>query len=132
MRYKGHNILAIVVAAIVIYLIEFLIFAVAIPADQYIAMTGITAEQADASRMPVGALMPILAAIGLSLVIKWRAAPGPFANAYTGLLMGVLFAFSGSLYAYVYGAHTQEFVAINLAHFVICYGAAGAIIGAWK
>ena len=34
MRFNGHNLLAILVAAIAIYLIEFVIFAVLIPADR--------------------------------------------------------------------------------------------------
>ncbi|MBN8608898.1 MAG: DUF1761 domain-containing protein [Caulobacterales bacterium] len=132
MRYQGHNILAIVAAAVVIYLIEFVIFAVLIPGDQYMAMTGMVEGQGDASRMPVGVVMPILTAIGLSLVIKWRNAPGAMAGLSTGLLMAVLFGFSTSLYGYVYGAHTAAYLPINLGHFLVCWGVAGAIIGAWK
>jgi hypothetical protein len=132
MRYQGHNVLAIVAAAVVIYLIEFVIFAVLIPGDQYFALTGMTEGQGDASRMPVGIVMPILTAIGLSLVIKWRNAPGMMAGLSTGLLMAVLFAFSTSLYAYVYGANTVAYLPINLGHFLVCWGAAGAILGAWK
>lgn len=132
MRYQGHNILAIVAAAVVIYLIEFVIFGVLIPGDQYFALTGMVEGQGDASRMPVGIVMPILTAIGLSLVIKWRNAPGMMAGLTTGLLMAVLFGFSTSLYGYVYGPHTGAYLPINLGHFLVSWGAAGAILGAWK
>src|SRR5688572_2626467 len=132
MRYNGYNILAIVVATIVFYGLEFLIYGMAIPAEQYLAMSGISAEQAHPERMPFGIISPLLQCIGLALVIKWRAAPGPFANAYAGLLMGVLIAFAASFYGFVYGSHTLEYVGVNLVHFVVCYGAAGAIIGAWR
>ncbi len=132
MRYQGHNVLAIAVAAIVIWLIEALIFAVLIPGDQYMAMTGMLEGQGDASRMPVGIIMPILTAIGLSLVIKWRNATGWMGGLATALWMAVLFAFSTSLYGYVYGTHTEQFLAVNLGHFLVCYAAAGAILGAWK
>jgi len=134
MRVMGHNVFAIIVAAIVIYAIEFVIFAVLIPGEQYMAYTGITPEQVEGGmgRMPVGVVMPILAAIGLSLVIKWRNAPGWMGGATTGLLMAVLFAFGTSLYGYVYGPHTEAYLPVNLAHFLICYGAGGAILGAWK
>lgn len=134
MRFKGHNILAIVVATIVFYGIEFLIYGMAMSPEQYQGYTGITSAQQEAgmARMPFGIVPPLLQCIGLSLVIKWRGAPGPFANAYTGLLLGVLFAFAASLYAYVYGPHTEGYIAVNLAHFAVCYGAAGAILGAWK
>jgi hypothetical protein len=132
MRVMGHNVLAILVAAIAIYAIEFVIFAVLIPGDQYMAMTGMMDGQGDAGRMPVGAVMPILTAIGLSLVIKWRNAAGWMAGAVTALLMAIFLAFPTSLYGYVYGTHTEQFVAINLAHFLVCYAAAGAILAAWK
>lgn len=134
MRYQGHNVLAIIVAALVIYGIEFVIFGMLIPAEQYQAMTGVTAQQAEAgmSRMPLGVIMPVLAAIGLSLTIKWRAAAGWLAGLATGLIMAVLFGFSASMYGYVYGPDTGQFLAVDLAHYLICYGAAGAILGAWK
>jgi Protein of unknown function (DUF1761) len=132
MRVMGHNVLAIVLAAIAIYAIEFVIFAVMISAEQYHALIGATADQLYPDRMPLGIVSPVLAAIGISLAIKWRAAAGWMAGATTGLLMALLLAFAGSFYAYVYGSHTLDFVAINLGHFLVCYAVAGAILGAWK
>lgn len=135
MRVMGHNALAILVAAIAIYAIEYVIFAVLMTAEQYQGFTGFSAEQAAAvgmSRMPFGIIMPLLTAIGLSLTIKWRNAPGLMGGVTTALLMAVLFGFSTSLYGYVYGAHTASYLPVNLAHFLVCWGAAGAILGAWK
>lgn len=134
MRYSGHNVLAIIAAAIAIYAIEFVIFGMLIPGEQYMAFTGITPEQAEAgmARMPIGIIPPLLAAIGLSLVIKWRNAPGMMGGLITALWMAVLFAFGTSLYGYVYGPHTEPYLAVNLGHFLVCWGVAGAIIGAWK
>jgi hypothetical protein len=134
MRVMGHNAFAIVLAAVAIYAIEFLIFAVLIPADQYMAMTGINEAQVSAGtgRMPVGVVMPILFAIGLSLAIKWRGAAGLMGGVSTALLMAVLLAFPASLYSYVYGPHTEQFLLINLGHYLVCFAAAGAILGAWK
>lgn len=134
MRVMGHNVLAIIVAAIVIYGLEFVIYGMLIPQDQYLAMSGITAEQAAGgeARMPYGIIMPLLAAIGLSLTIKWRNAPGWMGGAVTGVIMAVLFGFSSGLYGYVYGTSNEAFQLVNLVHFVLCYAAAGAILGAWK
>ncbi|MGD9965068.1 MAG: DUF1761 domain-containing protein [Hyphomonadaceae bacterium] len=132
MRYNGHNVFAILVAALVIYAIEFVIFAVLIPGPDYMTMTGMVEGQGDESRMPVGIVMPILTAIGLSLVIKWRNATGWIGGAMTAVWMAVLIAFPTSLYGYVYGTHTEQFIAVNLAHFLVCYAAAGAVLGAWK
>ncbi len=134
MRIMGHNVLAIIVAALAIYLIEFVIFGVLMPAEQYMAMTGLTAEQSEAgmSRMPFGIVMPLLAAIGLSSVIKWRGVPGWMGGVTTALAMAALFGFSTSLYSYVYGAHAEAYLPINLGHFLVSWGAAGALLGAWK
>ena len=87
MRVMGHNAFAIIVAALAIYAIEFVIFAVLIPAEQYMAFTGITQAQVEGgmARMPFGIIPPLLAAIGLSMVIKRRNAAGWMGGATTGL-----------------------------------------------
>jgi Protein of unknown function (DUF1761) len=134
MRMMGHNVLAIVVAAIAIYALEYLIFAVLVPGEAYMTMSGYSAEsmQAGMARMPFGVIPPILAAIGLSLAIKWRNKPGWMSGLVTGVLMAVFFAFAVGFYGYVYGPNDLNFMAVSLGHFVACYGAAGAILGAWK
>jgi hypothetical protein len=134
MRMMGHNVLAIVVAALLIYAIEFVIFAMLISPDQYMAFTGVTPQQAEAgmARMPFGIVPPVLAAIGLSLAIKWRNAPGMMGGVMTALIMAFVFAFGASLYSYVYGPHSEAYLPVNLAHFLVAWGAAGAVLGAWK
>jgi len=134
MRVMGLNVLAIIVAALLIYGIEFVIFAMLISPEQYQAFTGITAEQVEAgmSRMPFGIIPPLLAAVGLSLVIKWRDAVGMMGGVSTALLMAVVFAFGVSLYSFVYGPHVEAYLPVNLAHFLVSWGAAGAVLGAWK
>lgn len=134
MRVMGHNLLAIVVAAILIYLIEFVIFAVLMTPDQYMAFTGVSADQMQGgdARMPFGIIPPLFAAIGLSLAIKWHNAPGLMGGVRTALLMAVLFAFGASLYGFVYGPYTVSYLPVNLGHFLVCYGVAGAVLGAWK
>jgi hypothetical protein len=132
MRIMGHNALAIIAAAIAIYLIEFVIFGVLIPGPQYMEFTGLAEGQGDAGRMPFGIVMPLLTAVGLSLTIKWRNAPGWMGGLTTALIMALLFGFSTSLYGYVYGANTEAYLPVNLAHFLVCWGAAGAILGVWK
>jgi hypothetical protein len=134
MRVMGHNVFAIIVAALAIYAIEFVIFAMLISAEQYMSFTGVTAEQVEGgmARMPFGIIPPVLAAIGLSMVIKWRNAAGWMGGMTTALLMAVLFAFGTSLYGYVYGPHIEAYLPVNLAHFLVAWGVAGAILGAWK
>jgi len=134
MRMMGHNLLAIIVAAIAIYAIEFLIFAVLMPGEQYMAMSGYSRQSMEAgmARMPFGVIPPILAAIGLSCAVKWRNKAGWMAGAMTGVIMAICFGVGVSRYSFVYGPNNAAFIAVNLAHFVVCYSAAGAILGAWK
>jgi hypothetical protein len=134
MRVNGHNVFAIIVAAIAIYAIEFLIFGLAIAPDQFMQMSGMNEAQRDAGmgRMPFGIVMPVLAAIGLSLVIKWRGASGALAGAATAAIVAVCLAFAGRMYGFVYGPHTEIYLAIDLARFAVTYAIAGAILAAWK
>lgn len=134
MRYQGLNVLAVIAAAIVIYAIEFVIFGsgLLMSMEQYQTYIGATPEQLYQDRMPFGAIMPVLAAIGLALTIKWRNAAGWMGGAVTALWMAVLFGFGTSLYGWVYGTHDTSYLAINLGHFLVAWGAAGAVIGAWK
>ena len=134
MRMMGHNVLAIIVAAIAIYAIEFVIFAMAITQDQYLALSGYSADSmaAGMARMPFGVLPPIFAAIGLSCAVKWRNKAGWMAGVTTGVIMAICFGVGISLYSFVYGPNSPTFVGVDLAHFVVAYGVAGAILGAWK
>jgi hypothetical protein len=134
MRYQGHNLLAIVVAALAIYVIEFVIYGFMITPEQYQAFTGITPAQNEAgmARMPLGVIPPLLTAIGLSLAIKWRNAAGWMGGATTALILALLFGFGVSLYSYIYGPHVEAYLPVNLAHFLVAWGAGGAILGVWK
>lgn len=135
MRFQGHNILAIVVAALAIYALEFVLYGLVISPEQFDAMSGLSAEQRDRlgmSRMPLGVVMPVLAAIGLSLAIKWRSAAGAAAGVVTGVLMALFLGFGSRMYGYVYGPHTDAYLLIDLARYLVTYAVAGAILGAWK
>mgnify|MGYP000844155288 CR=1 FL=1 len=59
MRFMGHNALAIFVAALAIYLIEFVIFAVLMSPEQYQGMSGYAASADGAARMPWGIAPPM-------------------------------------------------------------------------
>jgi len=134
MRVGGHNALAVVVAAIAIYAIEFLIYGVAVPAAQFQQMAGLSDAQvaASAARMPLGALMPLMAAIGISMAIRWRGSFGLTAGALTALPLALLIAFSSRLYGYVYGADSDLYLMIELGRYVVTYAVAGGVIGAWR
>jgi len=133
MRVMGHNVLAILVAAIAIWAIGFLLYVVLFQ-QQWIAWMGLTPEQAeqDNGRMPFMVVMPILQAIGLSLAVKWRNAPGWTGGLITGLLMAIFFSIAGRMYGWVYSLEAIELFGLDSFHFLLTHATAGAILGVWK
>ncbi len=133
MRVMGHNALAIVVAAIAIWLIGFLIYVVLFQ-EQWITWMGISTDDAnkDNGRMPFMIVMPFLQAIGISLAIKWRNQPGWMAGLTTGLPMAVFFSIAARMYGWVYSFEVSELFALDSFHFLLTHAVAGIILGAWK
>jgi Na+/proline symporter len=133
MRYQGHNVLAIVVAAIAIWAIGFLLYVVLF-AEQWSAWMGLTEADMnkDNGRMPFMVVMPFLQAIGLSLVVKWRNASGWMAGAMTGVLMAIFFSIAARMYGWVYSFEVSELFGLDSVHFLLTHAVAGAILGAWK
>jgi hypothetical protein len=133
MRYNGHNVLAIVVAAIAIWAIGFLIYVVLFQ-QQWLDWMGVTEAEMeqDNGRMPFMVVMPFLQAIGLSLAVKWRNAPGWMGGLTTGLLMALFFSIAARMYGWVYSFEVNELFGLDSMHFLLTHAVAGAILGAWK
>lgn len=133
MRVQGHNVFAIVSAAVAIWVIGLLIYVVLFQ-QQWMEWTGITEAdaQAGAARMPFMVVMPFLQAIGLSLVVKWRNASGLVAGAVTGALVAVLLTIAGRMYGWVYSTEPTELFGLDGMHYLLTHMAAGAILATWK
>ena len=134
MRSAGINWLAVIAAAIAIYAIGFVIYAMLIPMDSWTAMTGMTeAEKAVAmTRMPFSVVMPILTAVFMAVLFKW----GQVGDAATGAKWAVVVALASAvptmLYGWTYGGHDTSMTMVDCAHLVLGHVAAGAILGGWK
>ncbi len=134
MRLMGHNAIAVAAAAVAIYLIGFLFYGVLF-AEAWVAATGWSeAElQSGMSKMPIGFVIPILLAIGLSLVIRWRNKLGWMAGAETGFWVAAFLLFPLQLYSYVYApAGGETLLGINSLHQFATATVGGAIIGFLK
>jgi hypothetical protein len=134
MRSGGINWLAVVGAAIAIYAFGFVIYALLIPEESWMAMSGMT-EEAKAvamGRMPFSPVMPILTAIFMAYIFKL----GSVGDAMTGAKWAILIAFASAiptlLYAWVYGGNNTNMTLIDAAHLLLGHTAAGAILGSWK
>lgn len=133
MRVKGVNLIACGVAAIAMYVVGMVIYGVLFSA-QWMALSGYTEEMLAPFmwKMALSPVMPVLGAIGIAAVIRWRNAQGPAAGAVTGALVFLFFSFSSRLYGYAYGPEPVGLLAIDSAHLLLTHVVGGAIIGAMK
>jgi len=134
MRSGGINWLAVLVAAIAIYAIGFVIYAMLIPEPTWMAMSGMTeAEKATAmSRMMYSPIMPIMIAVFMAVLFKW----GQVADAMSGIRWGAVIALASAiptmLYGWVYGGLSTDMTMVDCSHLLLGHIAAGAILGGWK
>jgi hypothetical protein len=134
MRSGGINWLAVIAAAIAIYAIGFVMYAMLIPEEVWMAMTGMTEETKAVamSRMPFSVIMPILTALFMAVLFKW----GQVADWMTGIkwavVVGLASAVPTMLYGWVYGGIDTNMTMIDCAHLLLGHIAAGAILGGWK
>ena len=135
MRAGGLNWLAVLAAAIAIYAIGFVIYAMLIPAETWMAWEGMSAaetEQVAESRMMFSPIMPLMTAIFLAVLFKW----GQVASVSTGIRWAAVIALASAvpteLYAWVYGTGRIEVTVVDAVHLLLGHVAAGAILGGWK
>jgi hypothetical protein len=102
--------------------------------QMWMQLAGVTEESfaGEEWRMALSPIMPILQAIGLSLVIKWRSAAGWMSGMATGFWMALFFVFASRLYSFAYGAEVPALLGLDALHLFLINMIAGAIIGAWK
>jgi hypothetical protein len=131
MRIAGHNVFAIVAAAVVMYLVEFLIYGMLVPAPVYQALAHLSDPVTWQWKMPFGILGPLLWALGLSVANGWRNASGWQAGAMTGVLTGLFFMIAARFYQWGYGPTGLDFYALDAAHFLVVGAVGGAIIAGW-
>jgi len=134
MRSGGINWLAVIAAAIVIYGIGFVMYAMLIPMDAWMAMTGMTdAEKATATaRMMYSPIMPIMTAVFLAILFKWGQVADMVAGVKWAVVVGLASAVPTMLYGWVYGGLDTNMTMIDCSHLLLGHIAAGAILGSWK
>jgi Protein of unknown function (DUF1761) len=133
MQVAGHNALAVIAAAVAMYLIEFVMYGMAVPQETYMALSYMSAEEAagNAWKMPFGIIGPLIWAIGLSIAIGWKGAKGWQAGAMVGVTTGFFFMCAARFYQWGYGPTGLDFFALDAVHFLLCGAVGGAIIAAW-
>ncbi len=135
MRAGGINWLSVLAAAIAIYAIGFVIYGFLVPEEWWMAASGITKEQIDATgmaRMPFSVVMPLMTAAFLAVLFKL----GRVVDASTGVKWAAVVALASAiptlLYGWVYGVGPFEVTLIDGGHLLLGHLAAGAILGGWR
>ena len=133
MRIGGQNVLAIIAAAIAMYLVEFLIYGVLVPGPKYMALSHMTEADGPGNmwKMPFGIIGPLVWAVGLSVANGWRGAKGWQAGAMTGLITSLFFMIAARFYQWGYGPTGLDFYALDAAHFLLVGAIGGAILAMW-
>lgn len=135
MRAGGINWLAVLVAAAAFYAIGFVIYGLLIPAESWMAMSGISAaeiEKLGQSRMPFSVVMPLMTAIFLAVLFKLGSVLGAAKGALWGAVVALASAVPGMLYGWVYGVGPIEMTLIDSGHLLLGHVAVGAILGGWR
>ena len=135
MQVSGIKVLPLVAATVAIYLTGFVIYGLIIPSETWMLWSNISAEDMERigmSRMPLSVVMPVMIAIGVALVVKWRKVESLSSGATTGLLMAMFFLVGGRLYGYVYGVESVNILMLDSVHLMLNGLAAGAVLGGWS
>lgn len=135
MRAGGINWLSVIVAAVAIYAVGFVIYALLIPPETWTAWEGTTIEEmakVGDSRMPFSVVMPLMTAIFMAVIFKWAQVAGASNGAKWGAVVALASAIPTEMYAWVYGIGAAEVTLVDAGHLLLGHVAAGAILGRWK
>ena len=129
-RLFGHNIIFVIAAAIVMYLIGYLWYGILFM-EQYMEQTGLTEGDATpAWRMwGVGIAIPFLYAIGLAAIIAKTGGFGLAHSVKIALICGVMFAAATSLSHFAYEpGHAALLTMFNVSLLIVVFALGGAIL----
>ena len=135
MRAGGMNWAAVIVAAVAIYAIGFVIYGMLIPAESWMAMSGITAEEMEkvgTSRMPFSVVMPLMTAIFLGVLFKMGGVADAAKGAKWATIVALASAVPTLLYGWVYGVEPMQMTLVDIGHLLAGHIVAGTILGDWK
>lgn len=132
-RIFGHDLLAVIAAAVAIYVIGFLIYGLLFSTfwmEQY----GYTADSFAGHewKMFLGPIMPILTTLGLAALFQAANASGLNAHIRIGVIAWAGFSLSTLLYGFAYGiTMTPAALALDAVHLLLGILAASAIL-VWR
>lgn len=132
-RIFGHDLLAVIAAAVAIYIIGFLIYGLLF-SSYWMAQWGYTLDSFAGHewKMFLGPIMPILTVLGLAALFQTAGASGLNAHLRIGVIVWAGFSLSTLLYGYAYGIlMTPGVLVLDAIHLLLGILAASAIL-VWR
>jgi hypothetical protein len=129
-RIFGHDLLAVIAAAVAIYIIGFLIYGLIFSA-YWMAQWGYTPDSFAGHEWKIflGPIMPILTVLGLAALFQAAAASGLRTHLRIGFIAWAGFSLSTLLYGFAYGTMmTPGALALDAVHLLLGVLAASAIL----
>ena len=125
-------ILPVLVAAIAIYAIGFVMYALLFD-ELWMRLAGLTQEEAEEGmgRMWLSPVMPILIAVGLATVYRWTGTAGVGRALHVSFWLWLCFAFTVLLYGFTYSTQHPGLLLMDSIHLLLNFRVGGAIIAAW-
>jgi hypothetical protein len=129
----GLKPLAVILAAICVYAVGALIYAVLF-SQQWMILSGYTEESFKGYewRMALSPIMPILITVGIGLLMKTQKISGLGGGFKLGALVGLLFLVPARMYNFAYGIEPPALLGIDSLHLLLNGLVAGAILGVMK
>ncbi len=123
---KNVNWIGVIVAAIVMYVIGWLWYAMIFKAQYMAAMPTAGAAMATTTYV-YGFINTLVVAIGLGIVAP-RLGDGWAGGAKAGLIIGVFFAATTLMMGYIYGNMPKDLLWVDLGYLLVMYIVGGAIV----
>lgn len=129
-RIFGHDLLAVIAAAVAIYIIGFLIYALLF-SGFWMAQYGYTADSFAGHEWKIflGPVMPVLTVLGLAALFQAAGASGLKSHLRIGFIAWAGFSLTALLYGFAYGiTMTSGALALDAVHLLLGILAASAIL----
>ncbi len=137
-KFFGVNILGILLATVVFYLLGALWYG-ALFSDQWMHLSNITEEMANANMEKLGVMMwiwgvliTLVQVIGIAIVINLLGASKLFTCVKVGAYMAVVFALPVLAYGSLYGLSSIHLLGIDFLHILIGYCISAAILSFFR
>ena len=127
---------AILVSAVIQWLLGAVWYSPALFAKPWAAVVGISKDTSKTSSMVMGMIASFIGSLVTSLmlahVVLWSGAPGAAAGALIGFIMWLGFIAAPLAASYIYEGRPFKLFAINTGYWLVCLLASGILLAVWR